>query len=280
MALQTSGAISLNEIHIEAGGTSVSGTSCTINDSDIRGLIGKASEATMSFNEWYGASATSPFQFDTSSPAALNSAAFVMDVVSNSANLVKVATRLNITFNASNIGMTIDDVRFSGNVGGSVGLSSGMSQGNVNYSNTDDIASIQTRWVLNNIHIDFTNGGYDEQILAYHLVGTASETYGTVRLGVSGDNTSFDYTGSWVTVTPTRFGGSQSNSQSHMLQLQCDSNANELAKTVIKGATGGYIEFQVRVNKTSGGSSTFSYRRTYTNTFDAIETASYLEVDD
>ncbi len=55
MALQTSGAISLNQIHIEAGGSS--GTTVSLNDSDIRGLIGKASGATMSFSEWYGASA-------------------------------------------------------------------------------------------------------------------------------------------------------------------------------------------------------------------------------
>ena len=55
MALQTSGAISLNDIHVEAGGTS--GTQASINDSDIRALIGKASGATMSFDEWYGASA-------------------------------------------------------------------------------------------------------------------------------------------------------------------------------------------------------------------------------
>ena len=54
MPLQTSGAISLNDIHVEAGGTS--GTTASINDADIRGLIGKASGATMSFNEWYGAS--------------------------------------------------------------------------------------------------------------------------------------------------------------------------------------------------------------------------------
>lgn len=53
MALQTSGAISLNDIHIEAGGTT--GTQCAINNSDIRGLIGKSSGAEMSFNEWYGA---------------------------------------------------------------------------------------------------------------------------------------------------------------------------------------------------------------------------------
>lgn len=55
MALQSSGAISINDIHIEAGGSS--GTLCTINDSDIRGLISKASGAQSSFNEFYGASA-------------------------------------------------------------------------------------------------------------------------------------------------------------------------------------------------------------------------------
>ena len=48
------GQISLNEIHQEAGGSS--GTYCTINDSDIRGLIGKSSGAESHFYEWWGAS--------------------------------------------------------------------------------------------------------------------------------------------------------------------------------------------------------------------------------
>jgi hypothetical protein len=56
MPLQTSGAISLNQIHVEAGGTS--GTTASLNDSDIRALIGKGSGASMSFSEWYGASAS------------------------------------------------------------------------------------------------------------------------------------------------------------------------------------------------------------------------------
>lgn len=59
MALPTSGPLSLNAIHVEAGGTS--GTQASINDADIRGLIGKASGAQMSFSEWYGASASFPF---------------------------------------------------------------------------------------------------------------------------------------------------------------------------------------------------------------------------
>jgi hypothetical protein len=55
MALQTSGAISLNDIHIEAGGSTA--TSAGINDADIIGLIDKTAGAAMSFSEWYGASA-------------------------------------------------------------------------------------------------------------------------------------------------------------------------------------------------------------------------------
>ena len=55
MAISGSGTLSLNEFHIEAGGTS--GTSCSIDDTDIRGLIDKSQGATMSFNEWYGATA-------------------------------------------------------------------------------------------------------------------------------------------------------------------------------------------------------------------------------
>ena len=59
MALPASGnSLSLNQMHIEAGGTS--GTLCSLNDSDIRGLISKSSGATMAFNEWFGASASIP----------------------------------------------------------------------------------------------------------------------------------------------------------------------------------------------------------------------------
>lgn len=54
MALQTSGQISLNDIHLEAGGTS--GTQCTINDTDIRGLISSSQGSQVGFANYYGAS--------------------------------------------------------------------------------------------------------------------------------------------------------------------------------------------------------------------------------
>lgn len=56
MALQSSGQITLDEIHVEAGGTT--GTLASINDADIRGLLSPtpASGSEMEFSDWYGAS--------------------------------------------------------------------------------------------------------------------------------------------------------------------------------------------------------------------------------
>jgi len=57
MALQTSGQISLQNIHDEAGSTTDSTAEASINDADIRSLIDKADGAENAFSEYYGASA-------------------------------------------------------------------------------------------------------------------------------------------------------------------------------------------------------------------------------
>ena len=80
MTLQTTGTISLNDVHIELGGTTA--TTVSLNDADIRGLTaatGKTINSTLateiSFNDLYGASAIPPFDYtgangavDTSGP--------------------------------------------------------------------------------------------------------------------------------------------------------------------------------------------------------------------
>lgn len=55
MALQTSGPISLNDMHVEVGGTS--GTLCSVNDADIRDLISRNANTQQNFQEYYGKSA-------------------------------------------------------------------------------------------------------------------------------------------------------------------------------------------------------------------------------
>lgn len=59
MALQTSGAISLGDIHVEAAGSGYAFSSISsLNDADIRGLIGSTAGTTVSFSNFYGASST------------------------------------------------------------------------------------------------------------------------------------------------------------------------------------------------------------------------------
>ena len=52
MALQTSGAISLNDIHVEVGGTS--GTLCSLNDADFCVQINVGNNANQSLQLYYG----------------------------------------------------------------------------------------------------------------------------------------------------------------------------------------------------------------------------------
>jgi len=56
MALTSSGQISLNDLHVEAGGTT--GTQASMNDTDIRGLISATANSQMTFSSFYGASAS------------------------------------------------------------------------------------------------------------------------------------------------------------------------------------------------------------------------------
>jgi len=54
MGLQSSGAISLDDLHVEVGGTS--GTTCSLNDPDIRALIDVGDGAGQSIQQYYGKS--------------------------------------------------------------------------------------------------------------------------------------------------------------------------------------------------------------------------------
>ena len=72
MALPTSGTLTLNQIHIEAAGNSVSGTACTLNDTDIRGLtpaagktINTGSGTAIEIGDFYGAQSEYPINIPT-----------------------------------------------------------------------------------------------------------------------------------------------------------------------------------------------------------------------
>lgn len=127
MPLTSSGQISLNEIHIEAGGTS--GTQATVNDADIRGLISKTAGVQMGFDEWYGASSV------TTGSVSFTSGTFATEG----------SGTLGFTFTASSDGTYYYDVnRISGSVSGgeitnpgptTVTISSGTGTVNIGFLN-------------------------------------------------------------------------------------------------------------------------------------------------
>ncbi len=51
--------LSLNQIHVEVGGTS--GTTVSLNETDVRGLISKGLNASNSISDYYGASSAPPY---------------------------------------------------------------------------------------------------------------------------------------------------------------------------------------------------------------------------
>lgn len=86
MALPSSGQLSLNQLHVEAGGTT--GTQASMNDSDIRGLIDKGNQAQNKISEYYGASSTPAFSQDYSTQVGTSTnAAYYLKEPANTTNL-------------------------------------------------------------------------------------------------------------------------------------------------------------------------------------------------
>ena len=122
MALQSSGQISLDDIHVEAGGTS--GTEAQINDSDIRGLIGASSASEMEFADFYGASSSASFvgavTRTESDEQGIDSSSEAIDVVSAGVqvgDLVVIAITADIAgYTSMSVqGMTMTKILDSGN---------------------------------------------------------------------------------------------------------------------------------------------------------------------
>lgn len=112
MPVPSSGAISLNDFHVEAGGTS--GTQCSINDADIRGLISKGSGVTMSFNEWYGASSSPTNYSRTVTPGKFN---IITDIYEYFVSTYYYQQTFTYSSGGTNVGESSDIGQFTDSAG-------------------------------------------------------------------------------------------------------------------------------------------------------------------
>ena len=141
MALATSGSLTLNEIHIEAGGSS--GTACTINDSDIRQLnpgagrtINTNSGTAIEIADFYGATNDPRINLTGS---AYQSGSMTIQTHYSSYSLgpyVSYTSRINGYVDSSVSSMVASTMPSSG-------LGSWISSGNPNYRNVNVTAFYQ-----------------------------------------------------------------------------------------------------------------------------------------
>lgn len=199
MPVPSSGVISLNDFHVEAGGTS--GTQCSINDSDIRGLIGKGSGVQMSFNEWYGASGTdnsaviSTAQTSVTTPGKYGTTTYYYGFKTSAGSIINVGTAIGSSSN--------NDFEVNGNSFDLLGLISttgGMFDNNIleisgNYNGSTLQQVTGFRYLKNgsNVILDSTwysisgvsaTGAYDSNYNSttwYYLVATGSAGYAQSR---------------------------------------------------------------------------------------------------
>ena len=260
MALQTEGQISLNEIHQEVVGTS--GTQCSINDADIRTLIDATANSEMSFSDFYGLDG-SLFEFTTSSPQTLPSPSsgdrFMQINARDYINAVNVISRITLNFNAADITSTLKDFTEHLGYGYAHGLDT-VTGPTYSYSHTNNISKIEARWVFSNMYINFHSATSDDTFKQYHLAGQTGEQVTTLASGPN-DINPFNNTGSFVDITPTRFGGTAPNSQHHQLEARADHTGNYLDEVELRFRNGGYVELQLKVTRKYGGSVTVSYRK-------------------
>ena len=265
MPLQTSGQISFADLQSHLGG------SHPITMGEYAAYRVSGSGNTISMNQFYGA--TLPFDFTTSSPRTLPSGFFTVLGANTSSNVGQGRSKITLSFNSSNITCSAQDYTYGANTQSGQSTHTGPT---VNYSNTSDISSVQARWVISKGYLVFSDGGGDEYLRSY-VNGTAQ----TVRTGSQGWNTNLYFTGTWRTITPSRFGGSASNSQTYEMHVSADAWNNYLDATYFSLKSGGYIELQVKVNRSSGGSETMSYRKSYSSGSNPkIQAQSYQNYDD
>lgn len=227
MPVTSSGQVSLNDLHVEAGGTT--GTECSFNDSDIRGLIDKASGAQMAINEWYGASNVFTFNI-TSNTNQANLSTLATAAGWNGSSALECTINANVYLYSTSTGTAALIVNVSGAKvtnngyimgqggvggwgGGDVSASSGGPAINVTASNTTIVNNSGAYiggggggggWNIyykNNGDVNYNGGGGGA---GGGLGGRASHTYYSFNAGASSPNTRG---ASYLTTTGADAGG-------------------------------------------------------------------------
>lgn len=250
MALQTSGQISLNDIHVEVGGTT--GTEVSLNDSDVRGLLGKASGAQNAINEYYGASSNVDLD-GVATPVVINGQnslqeITVSDYISSGGQLTIPTGWWIWSDNTSNAGMTIDIPCTIVNNGYIIGRG-GNGAGTIGYNGTAGGPAIRINSGVSGVTITNNTGAY----IAGGGGGGGTQNSTAQRRGPGGGGA-----GGGTGGTGVKKGGTAHSTQSHSTGAVLNAAATQpspvTSQTAQAGGVGSYVSENSSGSETSGTS--------------------------
>ena len=221
MALATSGALTLDQIHIEAGGST--GTTCSLNDSDIRGLTaasGRTINSTLGTNidfaDFYGASSV-PASYTRSS---ITPASYIPSP--------SFGTRLYLFYENTNY-----SAQYSTYANGNSGTSGQNVQDSGAAQFVDSNGDTQTLVQITYGEGYKTNANFSVTLLGHNVTSNWSLTIGSLPAITPGSNFAGNLFSTWT-------------AQSNLNSAVTDSSSNSSNVTVFNwkhtnNATGGYI---------------------------------------
>jgi len=295
MALQTSGAISLNDIYVEGNSSFAGGQTSQMNDHSIRYLveatgrdIPKASNTAISFSDFYGAT---KFEFggadDSSAPgydtAATNSFTHTDDdttggqayagtrislVVPNSGNL----TTINVGYVDDNTGPSLGSASSAGTDTFSMSINPYYDPG-VGVRNADH--GLEWRWAVSGLDVEFTNG-HSQEVVHFGYFNVASFVSQQSYVGTGGDITSGSFTTAWRTWNPVT-----SIAVNAKVYCQANETTGGLSQTVVRLNTGGYMRIEVRQKNDATTADHHYVRKNYISSSNPrFQASSYEDPDD
>ena len=243
--------------------------------------------APFAMSEFYGydhdfAPAVAAFTFTNGTADKTMASSFMVvdgEGASSSGNLGAVISQINFTWGTAGLAWQFVDDHFTCNVSetGADSTSSGMDQAfAITNFNSTSVTKVEVRWrVVSGVAGSLWSSG--NKITAnYHRTGSQTLLRSTNRdTGESirtTTGTGWNYTGSYVDVTPAQVGGSYSNSQSHSIACEIGGHTStyEGQDVLFRVGTSGAIYLDVRVTGAngSGGSKTEekSFKKAYSST--------------
>ena len=287
MTLPSSGQLSLKDILDEKQGSTTARTNISLKGlSDDDGGVADSSGGSIDLNSNSGSNPpnqTAPFAVSefydynhsfapianfawSSNTTTAPSAYFVLtssDINGN--DNCHGGCRIDFTWNSTNLGITFEEYTVGNN--NASNLTSQSSTTNINFSgNTSTISSIQARWRLVDAKyfIGESSGGTTNTIQALyktngHNVTTSNDTTTQTIASGSQNVINQDFTGSFVTITPSAYNGTVQQSYA----LNCFSDGGDDDARLQLTGSGDSFNLDVKVNLTNGTSTTHTITKPY-----------------